>query len=896
MRANDHAPGRTTDEEQEAEELLRRCARDLMDVADGLREVSARTGAALSAPSLAASVRERPRTGLAARWALLRALTGGQGLGGPVGATPHGTGRMLGAARTVLGRESLAALVAVGALRLRMAAVLTGHPGYERDPGMRRLTDAVGAKRDPEAARALRALFRDPGAQRALSGLAPLMTELLSVRALLDEEPRHDRPRRKPAGSRAPATHARRATGTAQAADAAPPTDADPAADGVPSTGAVREADAVSLTGAVRAADAVPPSDAITVADPGRPTGAVPATGAAPSAGAGPPTTVPPGADRGRPTAVPAADGAAPSTGPAPSTIPAPSAGAVPSAGATPSTAALHPGRRDPGDGAAEAVGLTVQERQIVATEGSFLGYLRNIEVLSGDGRILVQNVRGPDGVVRYVVQVPGTAPGRPRHALPQDFAEAWRALFRTDSPHTRSILLALRDHGIPRGAELALIGHGEGGVALLNLARDPEFCRDHRVTHVIAVGSPPGDRGVADPRTRIVRVTNRHDLVAVPDGRGAAPQPPPAAAPKPPAAAAPQPPATTAPHPNPESRPRPHPRRRPAPQPYVHPRPDPDANPYEAEYEGPTREFPLCHLVREYIEHLRTVVPGVREDVDEALGAYRGPVVRTQAYRLGNRAHPPEGHPFLTVPTASVPTTTGPVDVPVRYYDSSAAHLCFPVDAGAAHALLPDGTWMRPSRLGRRALAVLSLYEHRCSTIGPHAEIALSVLVDDLWRPRPYDIAADLLRRADLRRTGRCVLSLAVSSEEARVVAREVWGRPAVRTAADAELMTRHLRFTAPEMGLAVEGRLGPGVRCPEPDWVLYGRRGESTVRSVARAHGRSRLHLATRVRLRLNTAAAEPLAGQLRRLHIDTARPLFVLACPQFMVHRSAGVVLPR
>ncbi|MGW1986849.1 hypothetical protein ACWCPJ_31030 [Streptomyces collinus] len=880
MRADDHAPGRTTEEGREAEELLRRCARELMDVADGLRGVSARTGAALFAPSVAASARERPRTGLAARWALLRALTGGQGLGAPVGATRYGTGGLLGAARTVLGRESLAALVAVGALRLRMAAVLTGHPGYERDPGMRRLTDAVAAAKDPEAARALRALFRDPGAQRALSGLAPLMTELLAARALLEEEPRHDRPRRKPLGSRAPASGAPRPAGTARTADAPQPVGADPAAEAGASTGAV------PATGAARSTGAGPLTTVPPVADAGRPTGAVPSTSAGPSVG------VPPAADPGRPA------GAVPPTDAAPSTSAAPAASAAPVSGATPSTVGVHPGRRDPGDGAVEAVGLTVQERQIVATDGSFLGYLRNIEVLSGDGRILVQNVRGPDGVVRYVVQVPGTAPGRPRHALPQDFADAWRALFRTDSPHTRSILLALRDHGIPRGAELALVGHGEGGVALLNLARDPEFCRDHRVTHVIAVGAPPGDRGTADPRTRIVRVTNLHDLVAVPDGRGAAPQPP--------AAAPPEPPVTTTPHrdeaPRPDQDPRPDqgrhpdPRQRAAPQSYAHPRPGPDANPYEAEYAGPTREFPLCHLVREYIEHLRTVVPGVREDVDGALGAYRGPVVRTQAYRLGNRVHPPEGHPFLTVPTASVPTTTGPVDVPVRYYDSSAAHLCFPVDAGAAHALLPDGTWMRPSRLGRRALAVLSLYEHRCSTIGPHAEIALSVLVDDLWRPRPYDIAADLLRRADLRRTGRCVLSLAVSSEEARVVAREVWGRPAVRTPADAELMTRRLRFTAPRMGLTVEGRLGLGVRCPEPDWVLYGRRGESTVRSVSRAHGRSRLHLATRVRLRLDTAAAEPLAGQLRRLHIDTARPLFVLSCPQFMVHRSAGVVLPR
>ncbi|TVZ90269.1 acetoacetate decarboxylase family protein [Streptomyces sp. BK340] len=722
MGADGHIRGRTAPDEQDAEESLRRCARDVVDVAEGIREVSTRTRTALFAPALTASARRRPRTGLAARWALLRALTNRDGLGGAAITEPKGMGRVLGAAGEVLGRESLAALVAVTSLRLRIAAVLFDRPEYARDPGMRRLTTAVTADRDLEAVRALRALFRDQGAQRALSGLVPLTAELRAVRALLDEDPENDE------------------------------------------------------------------------------------TGWALTAGAGR------------------------------------------SAGPVHGGSAARPAGTDQGGGAAEAVDLSGQERQTIATEGSLLGFLRNIEVVSAGGRILVQNVRGPDGVVRYVVQAPGTTPGRPRNDSPQDFVGPWRSLFPAESPHTSSILLALADHGIPRGADLALIGHGEGGIALMNLAQDEEFCRAYRVTHVIAVGSPVHNRRPADPRTWVAAITNQHDLVPVLAGRDA------------------------------RSAFDPHPNR------------------YEADYAGPTREFPLCHMLREYTEHLRTVIPEVRKDVDEALAPYRGPVVRTQAYRLKDRARPPEGYPFLTVPTTPLPTTTGPVDVPVRYYDSSAAHLCFAVDAAAARGLLPDVTWMVPSRLGRRALAVLSLYEHRCSTIGPYAEIALSVLVDDLWRPRPYDIAADLLRRVDLRRTGRYVLSLAVSSEEARVVSRQIWGQPAVRMAAEADLMSRHLGLTAPGLGLAVKGRLGRGLRCPEADWTLYGRRGESTVRTLVRTHGRLRLHTGTGVRLRLGTAAAEPMAGQLRRLGIDTALPHFVLSCPQFVFHRSAGAVLPR
>ncbi|WP_181797366.1 hypothetical protein, partial [Streptomyces sp. WELS2] len=61
-------------------------------------------------------------------------------------------------------------------------------------------------------------------------------------------------------------------------------------------------------------------------------------------------------------------------------------------------------------------------------------------------------------------------------------------------------------------------------------------------------------------------------------------------------------------------------------------------------------------------------------------------------------------------------------------------------------------------------------------------------------------------------------------------------------------------------------------------------------------RAHGGLRLHSGGGIRLRLDTGAAEPLAGPLRRLGIATARPRLVLTSPQFMLHRSAGAVLPR
>jgi hypothetical protein len=98
MRADGHAPGRPTPDGQDTRELLRRCARDVVDVAEGIRAVSERTSTALFAPPLTASARRRPRTGLAAQWALLRALTNKRGLGGSAITAPRGMGQVLGAA------------------------------------------------------------------------------------------------------------------------------------------------------------------------------------------------------------------------------------------------------------------------------------------------------------------------------------------------------------------------------------------------------------------------------------------------------------------------------------------------------------------------------------------------------------------------------------------------------------------------------------------------------------------------------------------------------------------------------------------------------------------------------------------------------------------------------
>ncbi|MFC4529726.1 hypothetical protein [Sphaerisporangium dianthi] len=170
--------------------MLRAAARELADVGVTIRETSVHVTAALTDRAVLRGLRRAPSHGWRAQRALLRAVTRGEGLGHAL------TGGRLGGAASMLGgmagAESLAVRVLATSLRLRITAVTLDHPELLTDPLLSRLIDAVAADRDLASLRALRALMKDRGAVRVLSGLAPVFGEVLALRALLDENPLND--------------------------------------------------------------------------------------------------------------------------------------------------------------------------------------------------------------------------------------------------------------------------------------------------------------------------------------------------------------------------------------------------------------------------------------------------------------------------------------------------------------------------------------------------------------------------------------------------------------------------------------------------------------------------------------------------------------------------------
>ncbi|MEV4290840.1 hypothetical protein AB0K40_35470 [Nonomuraea bangladeshensis] len=498
----------------------------------------------------------------------------------------------------------------------------------------------------------------------------------------------------------------------------------------------------------------------------------------------------------------------------------------------------------DTGEGAARRIELTAAESARLCARGSLLGFLGNISALGTNGRALIQSVEGPDGVIRHVLQAPGMRVGHPDGESPQDLLGAFSSAVLAGSPYSRALAEAVADYGLPAGAELALVGHSAGGAAIMNLAQDPGFCARHTVTHAVAVGSPVDFKRPADPRTWVASVTNQHDIIPTLDGQGAG---------------------TCF-----------------------------DLHPdwYVVDYGDATHLFPLCHGIDHYRANLADDLPEAREHIDERLAPFRGRVVRSQAYLLFDRAPDPEGFPFLTVPTRAVDGPEGGVELPIRCRDGDALTAYFAAHPAVAAGLL-EGAGLGPAlRVAGRALVAVHAATNRHTTAGGYAELQVGVVVPGPFRRSPAGF--DLLRAADLRRSGSFLVGSAVDTPVVHALGSRLWGGETYLTPLELRLGARAAHVTA-ESILTLRGRLGPGLPLNDPGLVGYAREAGVVLRSCVRTRGRARLHAAPSLRLAVASRSAHPLADRLRELGLDGARPLLCLSATTRQALRDAAVPVP-
>ncbi|MEU5865371.1 hypothetical protein ABZ815_29675 [Nonomuraea sp. NPDC047529] len=520
----------------------------------------------------------------------------------------------------------------------------------------------------------------------------------------------------------------------------------------------------------------------------------------------------------------------------------------------------------DVGEGAARRAELTTAESARLCTRGSLLGFLANISTIGTTGRALIQSVEGPDGVIRHVLHAPGMRIGRPDGESPQDLLGAFSSAVLAASPYSRALAQAVADYGPPPGAELALVGHSAGGAAIMNLAQDPAFCARHTVTHAVAVGSPVDFKRPADQRTWVASITNQHDIIPTLDGQGAG---------------------TCF-----------------------------DLHPdwYVVDYCDSTHLFPQCHSIERYLANIADDLPEARDLIEERLAPFRGRVVRSQAYLLFDRPPDPAEFPFPAVPAHAVNGPGGTAGLPVRCHDGDALTAYFAVSPVAAAGLL-EGTGLGPAvQVGGRALVAVHAAWNRRTSAGGYAEMQVGVVVPGLFHARPGGFRAsgrsgpsgltrrglgwpgglDLLREAGHRRSGSLLVGSMVDSPAVHAFGPRLWGGETYLTPLELRLGARTAHLAAAQV-LTLRGRLGPGLSVRDPGLVGYSGTAGDVLRSCVRARGRARLHVAPSLRLAVEPGSDHPLAGRLRELALDGARPLLCLSATTRRTLRDAAVPVP-
>jgi hypothetical protein len=133
-------------------------------------------------------------------------------------------------------------------------------------------------------------------------------------------------------------------------------------------------------------------------------------------------------------------------------------------------------------------------------------------------GEIGIQRLTGPDGVVRYVVQLPGTESWSLPGEKARDLSANLHTMAGGSTVYMRGIQQAMANAHIPPGAPVMLVGHSQGGMTAAALAADPAFRRSFNVTQVVTAGAPIA-RSVVPPSVQVFAMENRYDLVPQLDG-----------------------------------------------------------------------------------------------------------------------------------------------------------------------------------------------------------------------------------------------------------------------------------------------------------------------------------------------------------------------------------------
>jgi len=253
----------------------------------------------------------------------------------------------------------------------------------------------------------------------------------------------------------------------------------------------------------------------------------------------------------------------------------------------------------------------------------------------------------------------------------------------------------------------------------------------------------------------------------------------------------------------------------------------------------------------------------------------------------------------FFQYPRTPLITSEGNVDMPILYYDNSVLMAMFRVDYKRAQALVAEQGMQAVRFIGGKALAVVSFYQYRETSISDYNEVGVAIAVVPNGTAVPTFPTFSLLNSLDKAPIGFCVVDLPVTTPAACAAGKEIWGYPKFVTPIHFSLQGKHFDGTviAPDTGkglLHLSGQMGFGVRGPLLDLVLYSRHNGQMLRTLVNTRGGCRACLPGSLRARVSDSD-HPMAHRLKALGLHNAKPALVFGSHALQLRLNAGAVLP-
>lgn len=236
----------------------------------------------------------------------------------------------------------------------------------------------------------------------------------------------------------------------------------------------------------------------------------------------------------------------------------------------------------------------------------------------------------------------------------------------------------------------------------------------------------------------------------------------------------------------------------------------------------------------------------------------------------------------FFRVPRHVLKVGAGEIELPIFYTEASASTVFWLVSAERARSILAPHGLAPAVMAGRRALAAITWFEYRETSIGAYNEVGISLLSAPGRSPPLLPLGRLLLRDP---RLGFFVVHLPVTTEIARSGGVDIYGYPKTVCEIPLRFGESAVKGAIVDAGrevLSMRIPVSRGLDVPMIDLVTYSTREGRLLRTIVPTRCRARLFRAPSAKLSLG-AEEHAISRTLRELELSP-RPLAVLHVPHF------------